>query len=583
MRIPVLDGPQVSSRPVGTPYGGGDQHAGGEVVAQGLAQLGEGLGRAAQKIEEVRKRADAVAVNDLLTAYQSDVISALDGSGEQPGFMSTKGVEAQAKRADLLAGLEKRGGQLEESLSGDDQKKLFRQHAQKIYLGGRTRVESHVQQQRRTAEIASLDARAATSLTAIANSYADDAQVADTSKAVEQTIRAFEAPMGAAVADAKVAEWRSKVAQTRLNQFLAAKDWQGAQAVFAQAKGDLGPAAAQYQKAIDGTKRDSAADGMAQQLAREFTGKDGRVDVTAALAKLDETGGTDTALKDEARHRLEARVVEMDKAWKQDTEKVSDAAFGAYNTGGWPAIPWALKQELNSRNPDLYHRLEKESEMKLRGSRSDQAAARREQAERNKEALNNFLTLPASERATVKVDEWAMGRGLDPLGLSDIKRHQRGSIEVVDKGLSVNSDKFVGQAMAAGQGVAKSKKAKEQLKAEATLEFQRFIDQNKRPPSVDEALELTSKLVENTLEPGWLWGTNEVPEYERRAHERANGVIDPATPARPPGQPVPPGTTLETPPKAPVGERYQQLKREGKSPKEIAETLNAEGYRKGGP
>jgi hypothetical protein len=586
-RIQIPDSAAVAEHGYSTPFIKRDNTSGLEHVAQAVNEVGKGL-------DNYVKTANAVAANDAVTQYQHDNVSALDGSTEdgQPSFLSREGKDAIEKSGPTLEWLEKRRQDIAAELTNDEQRKVFLHHSAGVYESSRARIESHASQQLKVTEDASLQGRMATSLLEISKNYTDaEGTSSKTAASVENTIRAFKAPMGQAAVDAAVGAWREKVAETRLNQYLdAKKDWAGAEQLFATVKDDLGPNAARYQVKIDDVKRDGVADAIALHLVAGAAGKGGRVNGDAALAALDAQGLTDIKLKDEARLRLQHYVTQAEQGWKAETEKISKEAFADYNTGGWPGIDSELKKDLNARNPELYHQLKADSERKFRERNASGAAARKEQADRNKEALNNFMSLPAAERAKTDPAEFALGRGVDPLGVSDIKRHQRGAIEMVDKGLAVPSDKFVREAVAAGQGIAKGKTAQAQLKAEATLEFANFYEKNKRAPSVEEATKLTSHLVGNILEPGYFYGTNEKPLYQHRAEQRAKGIEpDDGAPApesaRPPG--AAPVGTLAVPaatrtPSVPLSQRYVELKKAGKSAKEIADTLNTEGYKKGG-
>jgi hypothetical protein len=319
MKIPVLDGPREQERAAPTPYSNLNQDTGSAAVANGLSELGAGIAHVSKAIEHAREKANAVAVNDMLTTYQAANISALDGSEDQPGFLSTRGKEAAAVRGDTLGNLEKLGGKMEESLGDDEQRAMFRKHAAQIFLGTRARVESHVQRQNEEAVTASLAGRVATSLTSIANNYQDTDGVASQEQAaVEQTIRAFAGPMGDA--DAKVAAYKQKVAETRLNQYLGNKDWKGAQALYSQVKGDLGTGAPQFAATIATERQKQEGDRTAVSVISDARKENGFVDEAKAISAFQ-------ALPEEQRTEEATRSFSKWLNVEQEKRKATEASY----------------------------------------------------------------------------------------------------------------------------------------------------------------------------------------------------------------------------------------------------------------
>jgi hypothetical protein len=539
VKIPTLDGPSVQARGIPTPYGNTNQDAGGDIMAKAVAGLGQDIGQAAERIEAVKQKANAVAVNDLITQYQEKNTTALDGDGQTPGFLAARGKEAAAKRADTLKDLEVYGGKLEESLANDTQKALFRKHAQGIYLGTRARVESHVMRQNEEAMQASLSGRIATSLSSIASNYTDaEGTATKTLDDTVEAVRAFAAPYGDQ--DAKVAALRQKAAEVRLNGYLGAKDWNGAQTLFSQVQKDLGAGAAEYQVRIDNVKRDGAAGAMAQQVAKEFAKPDGRIDEGKALEKLRASGVTDSQLLKAAEHRLSELGNQADDVWKKETQDISQKAYSAFDLGhSFYAIPENLREELRQRNPELHHRLYDDTLRAGRLRRMSDSDARREQAEIDKVARNAYLELPAAVRADTDLGEFLAGRGVSKGAASEFPVLKRVAGEQVQKGEASTAEEFKKRAKAASEGTVHGKRDQADFDAEATIAYQRLSERLKRPPSDKEAAEEISHLVEKRVTPGRFWGTNEEPAWKALARERqAGGAAKPSTPTLTPAQPA---------------------------------------------
>lgn len=579
--IPVLDSSSVAQRPIGANLSNQNYDTGVREVAHAIGGLGE-------VAQEAYQRANGVAANNAVSQLEAEVTSNTDGSGTGVGgkqegekpFMATRGMEAAARSEETMAKLNTRRKELAATLSNDEQRALFYQHSRPLLQGTRRRVEAHVAKERHAAEVASIEGRMATSLQSIANNYSDEGGTASqASAAVEQTLRAF--ALSPEDAEAKVLAWRGRVAETRINRYLGAKDWKGAQDLFAVAKDSM-PEAGRYQKQIDAVRKDGVADSMAHKLVDDNLAHDGRVDVATALEELEKSDEKDVDVRDEARRRLKQLATERDAAWETETKRVSSEAFTAYNSGGWRGIPGQLKLDLNERNPALYDRLKDDSERKYRSRRLGDAEARREQAEIDRVARNDYLALPAADRAKQDLDEFLAGRGVSDGMASELKVHKRTAGETVQRGEVSSETSYKAQAKAAANGVVKGKTRQKAFEAEALLEYSRLTQQLKHAPSKAEADEAIGKLLEKAMTDPGFFGPSEEFEFERRARERREGKPERSPAEAPKAGPAP--TPAAAPAsRLPVADRVRQLRRGGKSNKEIADTLNAEGYTREGP
>lgn len=384
--IEVPSGTTVAPRGPVTPYSETPVYHGLDQLAAGVGELGAGVDKA---LDKATKEANATAANDALTQFQSDNISALDGNSQggdgqtqaapQPGpnatsqqkldaafdnanppssFLSSKGTDAVAQSAPTLDYLAQRRQEIADDLNNKEQRELFLKHSEQIYLSSRARVETHAQQQRQQAMVDSLSGRAAVGLNDIANNYSDEGGGASkTEEAIAQSIRAFRAPYGDA--DAAVAQWRQKAAETRLNMYLSNKDWQGAQTYYAQVKDNLGAQAAPFNKQIATLKQDQQGEGIAAQFVADSKNpENGKVDPAAALAKLDTI--PDIQLRDEIRQRLAPRLAAAQHDWSQRVDNVNNLALSSYLEAGNDiySIPSSAKSWLIQNAPEQWYRIE---------------------------------------------------------------------------------------------------------------------------------------------------------------------------------------------------------------------------------
>jgi hypothetical protein len=381
--------PETQQR-VGADTGVGDLAAGLARAGQGAGSVGELV---MGEYKKARDEADHTAVNNQLARLQDEHTSTLDGNAQQAaqqhlqsvqnlggggktleqqagpsaaaamsgadvpgrtvtvglpggfnqgptdtsakdaprGFLYTRGEEAVAGSGVAITHLQAVQAQLRKELTNDRQRTLFDAQARGIYESGRRQVERHVSQQVQVAKEASLEARKASALTAIANNYGDDAGTADQMKSVEASIRSL--AVSKEDGDHRVAEWETAAVSTRLNQFIAYQDWKGAENLFAAGKDKLGVHAAQYEKQITTLRDGVVAESTAGRIVSEATDREtGWVNPSDALKKLDELPAG--MIKDETRQRVEHRLAVAHQQKEQTIDKVFDRALSAYQKGG---------------------------------------------------------------------------------------------------------------------------------------------------------------------------------------------------------------------------------------------------------
>jgi hypothetical protein len=393
MRIPFEEQPRVSTRALPETQQRVGADSGLSDLASGLARAGQGAGNAAEAVfgeyQKARAEADHTAVNNQLARLQDEYTSVLDGNvqaaaqqhlantrvqnlgngGEtlaqklnagsvdvdapartialtvpaaggatdQPpkpnvprGFLYTQGESAVAASGDTLAHMQAVRAQLAKELSNERQKTLFNEQANGIWESGRRQVEKHVSQQIQVAKEASVETRKATALTAIANSFADDEGATLQMKSVESSIRAL--AVSKEDGDHRVAEWEQHAISTRLNQFIAYKDWKGAENLFAAGKDKLGEHAGQYERQISLLREGVLGEETATRIVTDSTDRSsGWVNPADAMKKLDELPAG--PIKDETRQRLEHRLAVAHQQKEQTIDQVFNRALSDYQKG----------------------------------------------------------------------------------------------------------------------------------------------------------------------------------------------------------------------------------------------------------
>lgn len=340
MNIPFADGPTVETRPVSPPYQHEDFSSPLKGLAQGFGEAGQAITGLQERLHRAKAEADLVATNDKLTAYQHDNTSALDGNSDpdaDPGmpnaFLSTQGTKAAEESAPTLEWLSQRRKEYADSLTNDDQRKLFLKHSAPIYESSRARVETHTSRQRVVARDASVEARMASSLNATANNYSDDTAAEQQLKAVSQLLHATAlSPEDGA---AKVQAFQEKQAEVRLNRYLAPenKDWKGAETLYDRVKDVLGVHGQQIQKSIQQLKQDQVGEVTASKLIEEARSPENkRVDSAKALQLLDSV--PPGPMRDEVRGRLANKVTAEEHAWNTRVHNVVSSLLTEYIKDG---------------------------------------------------------------------------------------------------------------------------------------------------------------------------------------------------------------------------------------------------------
>lgn len=255
----------------------------GQRVQRGYGDFGQVVdkavragGQLAKGIEDAEKQANAIAVTDAETGYQADITAALQGDTKNAGnfgsaagiaaedafnddaptgFLFTKGLTAAERSTKTLDWLEKRREERAKALANDEQKRLFEVRTGGMYQDARRKVEGHVTGQRLEAAEASVAARKAAALNAVAKDpLAED--IGRLEAGPEGAIRQF--ALSPEDAEAKVRKWRGDVADTRITALLTDRKWHDAEKVLEASAENLAPATVDRFKEQIARVRDAA-------------------------------------------------------------------------------------------------------------------------------------------------------------------------------------------------------------------------------------------------------------------------------------------------------------------------------------
>jgi hypothetical protein len=105
-----------------------------------------------------------------------------------------------------------------------------------------------------------------------------------------------------------------------------------------------------------------------------------------------------------------------------------------------------MADRLNKVDPDKYRALWNESFARWRAAGDDSARARREQADRDKEALYDYQAYgdgDVAQRTGLNLETWLAGRGVSDTGAARIRAAQSGDKAKQEKGLGVGESGFV--------------------------------------------------------------------------------------------------------------------------------------------
>ncbi len=554
MKIPTQDLPRVSPGAPNAPTLRVEKPGGFDSLARGFGDAGHAADTIIATEKKEREKAIAADVTDAETEFThgaNEDMHGSSGSGDatkdaideafngtpskQPGFLSTRGRAAAEQSIDTKERIAKRRKEIADNLNTDEAKELFLKRTggqlEDYYRG----IESHTSQQRQVADVATLNARREAALETVRANP-------NNLTAVERQAAALEGPIQALAlspedAQADVRKWQGDVAAAQIDAQLQSGDWQSAETML-KSKGTVLSEKDRHTltATVERVKEATQSETMASSIVKGALREDGSLDQRKAIAELDKV---DPDIRDKVRPKALQLMTEAEQAYRAETERITTKATAGYAKSGWTK-EWeaGIGEQLRVRNPERYLALRNANEAKwhrIQNDKKDGAAARREQAARDKEALNDFMSLSPEERANADIDEFLATRDVSPVGRSALGPRQAAAKEHVEKGQATHQGEFMKEAEANSVGFVKGEKAKKEFKAAASLAYDDFQREHKRPPNQEEAKKLIGSLVITTdTKPGFFYGTNPEKGYQRRIREQKEGK-----PATPPEAPQP--------------------------------------------
>lgn len=589
MKVPVIDSPSVGVRQAPIITQNREQDQGSRRIAEGVANIAGSIASTAiDAASESARKADEMVAEQAATQYQMDALKALHGAPDAvnqdfgldlrstskdvapSAFLSTKGLDASRKSADVADWLTKRQSEIEKALPSDRQRELFRNKARGIYQNSYKTIELHAAKQFAEAEEATLKARVVTSMAAIESGYTDADTVKSNSDVIFEIARKKALSPEDAAARVKTAD--EEINALRLRQYLKSGDYAGAEELYNNLRGRLGPKEDAYGKTIGEMKLSREGEFLARDAVEQSRDPEGRVDADAARRRLDRLGAG--PLTDEARKRAEDRLADEEKAWKSKVSAVHSKALTAFYDAGESisAIDPQDRAWLIRNAPEKWGDITDLHAKKIAQGRAEisfrESRVKRVQGARNEEQVQAFEALQADI-----ADNQAKYRNMSAEQFHSDWRPQLGeklyqsaykAFTSVQKDNAASIDEFNRYVTGAINRSPLLTRKDEQNKFKGLMhEARRLkIESTGKPLTMSDFRELEDTVWKR--EKNWFGSTKTVlREPEELAPTSA--------PTRPQVGGTPVGNVSKT-------DRIRQLLRAGKSDKEIAATLKAEGF-----
>jgi len=367
-RVPVIT-PQAVTAPIATPMQReAPVSAGLQVASQTLQGVGSMLSDIAEKEQ---RQAEAVEISDFETFAEERWTT--DFYDDENGFRRLRGQEAFGQEQAFLESHEKALDERIAQIRSPRARRLAQARKAALLADRRRQIEQYLGKQREVAKSASKVARMATGLDALARNYSDPAARAESLESVRATI--FELAPTEEAAEAEWIEYQQKAAGVIIQRYLDDNDVEGARAYYAQTADVLGVAGRDLKRQIEVVENRQKARRIVRDIIEGARGENGRVDVTAARARLAEI--EDEGLLDEVEPLFERAVRAADDDWKRIINDNMNRALTQYERGGnsLGAIDPRVKDWLIEHAPKEWRAIE-------RMARADADYWRRRQQER---------------------------------------------------------------------------------------------------------------------------------------------------------------------------------------------------------
>lgn len=328
-RVPTYDQPQVRQAALPNARIGVDTRGThGEAIAAGIQDAGQAVSQLGEVYQRAKQKADLVASDRSILDLKAEADDAF--YNRESGLMAAEGDAAIARATvayDRIA--KKRQDLASKTLQNDEQRQAFNEHADALQLDWKRQIETHVYHQRKVIEKITEQSTVSKALDDVANNYAVPKSRAFHIAEAAAAIRKYQ--FSKEEGDAKVADLQQKADKIVLNQYISAKDHEGARAYFAQAKERLGADSPQFEHAIGILGDKLGADSDALKILRSSPdpkGASGWVDRGAVFAQLEALPAGER--KDRTDELVRRYLSERESAKQQEIDGRFNSALTAF-------------------------------------------------------------------------------------------------------------------------------------------------------------------------------------------------------------------------------------------------------------
>lgn len=505
----------------------GDVNKLGATFASAEASKNEEQKRALAAAEKAKKEADGLIIDGAVVEAQQRANS------QEAAFRQKTGRQALEGSGPALDDFDKIITDGEEQFTDQQLRAQYRVKAQAALLSQRKGIESHTSQQFLVDQKETLEGMRAGAIQAAGRGDLTPEQLALQVQVVDDS---FDKQLSPEAAKAAKSELRGDMAFEVISAQIAAGNLEGATENITDMGYLLGPKRVEHlqgamaqQKNTEGIKKARVEiSSTVSTIITSNRGDDGFVDETKAEADLEAMPESDT--KEKARQLLATRLNQEAAA---KTRQVLDWKHGAraqFNVGGYAAIDAKLITKLQKYDPDYLGALSDKQDQKNARELAKRTGQVKKQNAVERRAdrhwLKVFKAMPAEERATLDVEDWAIGKGMSENGEDDLNIASRKSKEYKEKGFSGAEDRFTTLAEQMSKPLFMGRKAplrgqddkRAEYRAEASDVFDAFVQREKRTPTKEEATAEIAKLMARTTLVSHWWRPDEVGyEFEKRA------------------------------------------------------------------
>lgn len=509
-----------TERPVATDVSG---------LARGLVQLGS----EATEFAADKAKAEAAFEGDLL---DTKLLKAINEASRGPdGFLNKQGLNA-ADYSDYMERLEKTRADLAQEASNELARRTFLRKAARRLEEARAKFDDHSYNQRVKVIEENLKVQVSEAYTRAAEAKTPE-EVEDILTQLEfdppldeegNELEEGESTPGAIprflleikgaspeVVDQYMETYYSEGYSAVIRHKLQNRETTLARAIFEAHKEDIKvDIRDDLESDIRKVEVQEAGTAIATEIARLTRG--GELDtINEAMARdlLEEnTQGLDPDVAAEARKSLDILIAASNKeadAKRMERYKEAQRYWNSYVMAndplgsGFYAIPADLMNWLNRNAPDLAGKILDKHRQIIRSQQSAERAAinfqfnNQRDRRRDQEVVDLFNSLTPEQMLATDIDAEYWDQ-VSPNAIAKMKRDQEKMRRYVDKHGAVSLNQFVGNVLAAAQGVVKSKKDIETLKAQARLAYMALHDEvakKGRDPLPEETLKLQRSLL----------------------------------------------------------------------------------------